>query len=801
MSSASTSPTAPAPISNKGLTLQTLAEIVGRKLRRSHEHISIEGVNFTAIDHKFAFGLNEDKEYTNDEFRFLLPRGLCAIYVGGELITILAGHPKFGYEGNYPVQKPASKWVYTRKENGECAHFSAFLLDGKGYFVIGSKNVHLIVRWENFIEDLASAVYAADRYLFAKKIAKVFYDEHNAIFEHVFDFMIKNEVTLCAESIFMDNPHMVDYQDLKRDELRFFAITHVRETADSPITWCNPIIAKHHFEALGLKTVCEIREISTPEELESVKDLIAREENSEGGVITCLDEDGKSFYAFKHKNDQYVIFRLVREKICEVIKAIKEKKSHRVIARLEAGEGLEGRVQNLHINPENLGELLDVEFQFFGYCMAHKQELEDEETFRSNYIFWRSRFHALTPEEKSSFDVRKQKLDAASLSSASTAVKQKQPAKIPDSPKTDESVEKSGNKFVIMLSGIQGSGKSTLARLLRNLAILLGFSSDSIVHLEQDFFSSHGKRMKYAYHDAIKAALDNNNIKIIILAKMQHTVKSRDEVSELIGDRNVTRLLVVLPPKGMDFHLARIKSRGAAHSSLHPSDKLGDILERSKAEFEMPTGAENCSILTLDIAIELYQNLVYIIEFLKHNNALPKDFGFTIEQFEVALLRVNEDDARLALEHTTKASMPVALAKAAAPQKPLYDGIDISLPPEILESITIPENQIRKNKFHITVKYYGGRTPGDKKFIRNVVVHLYIIGYVQDKKATALLCIPPESIKVESGLPHITFALAQGVAPVYCKTLTQNKEDETVTCVMFEEPIKCKGLTFTEFNK
>jgi len=713
-----------------------------RKYDSGERHLFLNGIKFDLTDYRFPLGQNEDKLYNDAKLRGILPRGYAVVKVGNEIVGFISGHPKFGYEGDYPSSTNASSWIAVTKENGECGHIGAFIYEGIKYFIVGSKNVHLIVREAHFMEDLTNPQYLGERYSFARKIAKLFLEKYQHTFQRVHSFIVDNCVTLCCESIFLDSQHLVDYRK-DGDSLRFFAITYQRENADSPMTWCNPIIAQHHFLHLKLDIVTNITEISNQSDLEAIKEVISKQPNSEGAVINCLDESGNVIYVYKHKNDIYVFWRAVREQM-------RKKASLKAFLK---------RLLNLHVHPENEGALIKRALEFYGYFLA--QSTSNQESFFSNWVVWMERFDALSLEEQLSYSIDK----------------------------TDVSSKK--KPIVFLFVGIQGSGKSTCARLLENILRFLGFK---VRHLEQDMYD--GPKKKQLYHKAIEQSMSDEKLDFLILSKMNHTVQIRDEMRTILEDAEMYFLSFLLKEK--EFYVSRIQSRANAHRGLFYNEDTMGIIEMTLGAYEPLSELEMSLTPTLELDSEAskFEILNVVFEFIIHHGVIdPLPELFIQEHFEEALSRVNKDDLRMSTESMQKAAKaPVAKAPAAKAQKerhPLYDCIKV-----VLNGVDfgLPENPklVCLQKHHLTLNYYGGKKPGNSHFVDDAEVNVTIVGYVQDERATVLSC-KVDGYVVESGFPHITYALVSGEKPAYSLSLLKLSP-----ITLFENPIVISGRTFRE---
>jgi len=712
-----------------------LKELVTNGTLKSVSKSSIfDGVEITTVDHTIKKRYDEDSLYIDPELRRLLPRGLCLIYIGEVLVSALTGLQKFGYEGDYisPKKDRAVSWVYTRKENGECGHVYAFSHDDIKYIVFGSKNVHMVLRASNIEDDLS--LYMEERYKYANKIAKLFLDKHNSSLERVIDFCIEHNVTLTCEAIFLDSQHLVVYQE---DSLKFFGITSLIESEQSPITWCNPMIAKDHFISLELDSVTEIEFTNDHCEWEKIKEKIRSDFNSEGGVVYLLDKDGNVVFIFKFKNDMYVFWRAVREQM----------------RKLANNESLLRRLRDLHVTLPNSEEITMHALQFNAFFRLKSEE--EQKLFFSQWNTYMTQFMCLSSEEKIALVTAYQQLQ-----------------------------QQNGSLTVIMLVGIQGSGKSTIARLLLQLLVLLhGLKKDEILHLEQDMFNGNAKQ----YNNAVETALTKSRLKFLLLAKMNHKTQIRNSTSDILGKYkgNLQKVYIVLDPMDIDFHLSRIERRGYAHESLFFDSKTVKILETTLSEYEPLSHEEEeqTPTLHLDIKDSLESMITTTFGFLKSKYFIDY-VSFDEEQFQTSLGAVIQDDERLSKK-------PKKTPKIRNPQ---FDGVSVDLSTtqfDILPTLKI------KEEFHITSRYYGRKTAGDPDFALDKPCLVRILAVVQDKNAMALFCEVP-GLVIESGLPHITYALATGVKPVYSKKLIE--EALRVSNITYlETPIEIMGVTFRKF--
>ncbi|KAG0725610.1 hypothetical protein GWK47_038284 [Chionoecetes opilio] len=124
----------------------------------------------------------------------MIPRGTSVMELrleGGEREvvqdTVIYGNRKFtgdiGDEDDDTQPESNGQWkkyflkdmdeahqvVCMKKINGDAAHFSGRIRDGQFYLIVGTKNVHMIIREEKDIDK-----YTGDRYTFAKVVPGVY---------------------------------------------------------------------------------------------------------------------------------------------------------------------------------------------------------------------------------------------------------------------------------------------------------------------------------------------------------------------------------------------------------------------------------------------------------------------------------------------------------------------------------------------------------------------------------------------------------------------------------------------------
>lgn len=161
-------------------------------------------------------------------------------------IASIQGVRKFGYQENEFGNVDAVTHVWAmEKENGENFQVSAFMHESSKFWLVGSKNVHMVLRYECPLKDLEAPCYNTDRYRAAKTMARVWFEspvtdppseDVAALRERCFNFLASTRYSFIGEAILRTSQHFVNYatkqqQDNARsvldtvDHIRFFAIT------------------------------------------------------------------------------------------------------------------------------------------------------------------------------------------------------------------------------------------------------------------------------------------------------------------------------------------------------------------------------------------------------------------------------------------------------------------------------------------------------------------------------------------------------------------------------------------------
>lgn len=494
------------------------AEIVTRE-------ILIDTIKFLTIDVKLP-RFKEDILYEDIEIRTLIPRGLCFIFANGDYVHTLYGHPKFGNEGDYlnninNIVINNCKKVFRSKENGECAHWGAFVYSDEIYEIYGSKNVHLVVRSSNVDDDLK--LYTDVRYEFALKMAMLInkYPKTLAV-----EYLVQTKNTLCGEGCFCDSQHLVKYDDTR---MYFFAVTNKRSNSSDPITVVSPLHIDNLIMQFGLDKVAETIYTESIDQVKSAENYFETKENSEGAVVNCIDSNSNTIYVYKHKNFDYIFKRALREQM----------------RKFATTQKILKRFSQLHIAHPNYNQMVDWAIKFNAY---YRQGCDNttRETFFNNWITQTQLFDQIDENTK---------IEWVNI---------------------HNTYEKAyGTLEIIMLVGMPGSGKSFIARSIKKI---LEHKNKKVVHLEQDMFYHLGpKNASKHYEKAIENAIKDDNLEYLILAKSNHNDVVRKKTYETLSKckRNINRTYVLLSTNDQNLIetanlcIERVLNRGNAHASLY----------------------------------------------------------------------------------------------------------------------------------------------------------------------------------------------------------------------------------------
>ncbi|XP_045128705.1 uncharacterized protein LOC123514706 [Portunus trituberculatus] len=276
----------------------------------------------------------DDRIYNKHaDIRMMIPRGATILEWRSKKSSwssvVIYGHKKFtggiGDEDNeqpennekwreYFIAEPseATSVVCMDKLNGEAAHISCRYIDDQFYLIVGSKNVHMLIRGSCDIDQ-----YEGSRYVYAKAIAATVCDtlaSLDARKRHLLlSFLHHTRCTLVGEILQEKSQHIVNLSHLTKPQVVIIAMTPTYTGCQEKSLLAVP---PHHLLdfccALGLRTVT-YTVIPVTQAMDQ-KALVRRKIDSEGEVFYYLDKNDDTIGLVKVKTVWYVILRALREK-------------------------------------------------------------------------------------------------------------------------------------------------------------------------------------------------------------------------------------------------------------------------------------------------------------------------------------------------------------------------------------------------------------------------------------------------------------------------------------------------------
>jgi len=288
----------------------------------------------------------DDKIYNNDaEIRDKVARGNTVMEIHnsstgqtGHDMVVFALKKFTGGMGDEDEDQPENDLVWQRyflkpleevtkvvcmiKENGEAAHVSVRLIEGKFFFFAGSKNVHLIFQNQHDID-----LYKDSRYMVAKTIAEAWLREINRMNKDkltiLLNFLHLSRLTAIFEILCPEYQHVVDLSYLHNPKLKFLTLT-TQYTLQGNTGLCAlpPHACIDFARSVGLDTANY--EVVAAKDAETRMVEIRAGYGYEGEVMYFLDKDDTTVGLLKKKTAWYVLCRAIREKVSNAFSAFKK---------------------------------------------------------------------------------------------------------------------------------------------------------------------------------------------------------------------------------------------------------------------------------------------------------------------------------------------------------------------------------------------------------------------------------------------------------------------------------------------
>ena len=671
------------------------------------------------------------------------------------------------------------RYVFTVKENGKMAVICGFDLDSVYYFFGGSKNEHIVINADCPEQiSLYRQSFACDIFsTWMKKWNKSTDDQKKSLQK------LMLEHTLCAE--YNDGKHMVPLKDSEH-HIVFFGMINRGPILEDGQLCENIVLTCELFSQLGCDTVEYT--IVTENEVSIFREALRYKTGVEGYVIhrQVYDDNNNRWRTVsleKYKTWWYVIIRMLREFIK---------------GRNSLTDGWQARWQNLldkrnaeymQLSENYKSAWYNLTSEFIKWFIS-KGHTSEKVAFNQNSIGMATVWHQFTFDTGVSDCIDKDAKVAKIYTSGNVPTK------------------KSVSKIAIFLQGTVGLGKSTVGY---RLAILLNEMHIKSLAIEQDTFipkygiKGSGKACFTEYKKALKAynivILQRNN------ANPQQYSKYLEEAhSEGFYTVFWTPIELFDPVLGIVCMQSLMNREGHIGLKDCPLDKQFQLVLTFLSQIEVPTPNNMVnSVASLHYLVKNYKEIskknseaisfyqeYYNDVRLSGHKAKMRSVDEVINKLELKSGKYNELRlpvdviVRQIIDHVVTiwdkpvpkghtASIPVSkkqnrikyiaiVMEESFKEKCLHIISDMGMESKYK---TLP------NKFmhHITLCYCL-KPKYDRELFKKLVkmdslqVKFSITHLVESSSLLAFACdLGGNNCLVESGLPHITIATAEGVKP------------------------------------
>lgn len=715
-----------------------------RKYLRASQPTKIQLGQYSVNINDFSYVPHMDEEAMKHPIVWRgQPRANSVISVYEKNIQIrefqLCGQLKFSYQekpihirGNY---KP-HRLVATSKENGEYMCIASFTADKQQFWVIGSKNVRIVVRSGFEFDDLKQYdstdkdTYGLrkDRYSFACFMAEQFFTQYKDKLHIIGHYLNATGFTMNCESCRLTHQHLKKY-DI--DTLFIFSFTQPISETQPSILAMLPEDSKNVAELFGIPHV-QFNSVMINDEkaVDAMLSKISEEKNSEGYVIYIIGQNANRnqavIWAYKYKAEEYVLWRAAREimkkygsNICSCIQELKN-----LTKRFSSGEQ---KCQHIDVDV-----FVDEALLFYAYwCLIVK-----EDNFFDKWPTHFDNFNKLSKHDKNLLFTGLQDLS-----------------------------NKHKSLLVIMIKAPPGSGKSTLGKSLTKLLSLMGCSTK---YIDQDMVGGDPRQYIATIVESIQSRFE-----IIVLGKSHHNKRTRQDVYRAIPTGTQLIYLDFFHPNGLTawkkLNINRINARGENHQSLLASTKnLPDIIGGFLNSLE-PLTDDECKkglVIPIDVSQSVGEWITIVTDKFIENKYISAPL--TIEQNKLIIADVLAEE---------KTITPIKKES----KKPMYYAANI-LDNTILLNHPMIISALFKHKIspqakhHVTLKFYGDKPRDDEKIYAALIgkkFKIKCVGLSSNHKGIALAVILPSNLPCANKHAHITIGTAPKVPAVYSNTLLE----------------------------
>lgn len=207
-------------------------------------------------------------------------------------------------------QDEAARVISMEKINGEAAHICGRYVNGVFYFIAGSKNVRMMFRNE---EDLDQ--YTDERYAIAQRIARTVLRQWKKLTEFKRDWLQKflhfTKTTMAGEIKLPDHQHIVSFDGMTKEEIIFIGLTSGPEENPKSVLVFPADIVLEFYKIIGFKSA-DYEIVGVSDVSSSLKEVRARKK-TEGVVIYFEDKDQNVIGLIKVKSRWYIHLRALRQ--------------------------------------------------------------------------------------------------------------------------------------------------------------------------------------------------------------------------------------------------------------------------------------------------------------------------------------------------------------------------------------------------------------------------------------------------------------------------------------------------------